>query len=160
MCLSKNEYICYIPKVLKTNKSRKRLPPLVFEKFLPNEKVCVISCIEECLKKTKSIREKRKNRPTQLLLSYPPPHNPAHSSTIAWYVKLFLNLLGIVMTMYTAHSTKNSSFSRVENLELSLKNIQKAVGWSQSSTLRKFFKLPFKNYCSTTLLQGHTVTQK
>ena len=64
------------------------------------------------------------------------------------------------MTMYTAHSTKNSSFSKVENLELSLKNIQKAVGWSQSSTLRKFFKLPFKNYYSTTLLQGHTVTQK
>ena len=58
-----------------------------------------------------------------------------------------------------AHSRGSSSSSRVKNLGLSLKDIQKAVGWLQSSTFRKFYILPFEYNYGTILLEGHPVTQ-
>ena len=106
----------------------------------------------------KSIKEKLVIQRTQLLLLYVPPHKPVGSATIARYVKLFLNLAGIDVTVDTAYSTRSSKSSRVKNLGLSLTDIQKAAGWSQGSTFRKLYKLPLKNSYGTTFLQEHTVT--
>ena len=116
-------------------------------------------CIEEFIKWTKFIREKLENQPTQVLLSYMPPHNPVASGATAQYVKLFLNLAEIDVSVYTLHSTRSSSSTKVKNLGLRLKDIQKTVGWSQKTTFSKLYKLPFKNNYGATLLLGYTVTQ-
>ena len=156
MKFSNNKYICYIPKVLKTTKPGKHLAPLEFEKFPNNSKLCVASCIDEYMKRTNPIRDNMETRPVQLILSYAPPHDIVGSATIARYAKLFLHMSGIDVTVFTAHSTRSSSASKVESLRLSLKDIQKAAGWSNGSTFRKHYKLPIQRNFGSTLLEGHS----
>ena len=155
MKFSNNKYICYIPKVMNTTKPGKHIDPLEFEKFPYNSKLCVVSCIDEYINRTNPIRDKMEKRSEQLILSYAPPHDTVGSATIARYAKLFLHLSGIDVTVFTAHSTRSSSTSKVESLGLSLKDIQKAAGWSNGSTFRKHYKLPIKSNFGSTLLEGH-----
>ena len=140
MKFSNNKYICYIPKLLKTTKPGKHLAPLEFEKFPNNSKLCVVSCIDE-------------TRPVQLILSYAPPHDIVGSATIARYAKLFLHMSGIDVTVFTAHSTRSSSASKVESVGLGLKAIQKAAGWLNGSNFRKHYKLPIQRNFRSTLLE-------
>ena len=154
MKFTNNKYICYIPKVLKTSKPGKHQEPLEFEKFPQNARLCVVACIDEYIKRTDSIR-KNIEKPLQFILSYAPPHQAVGSSTVARYAKLFLHLSGIDITTFTAHSTRSSSTSKVESLGLSLKDIQKAAGWSSDSTFRKYYKLPFQRNFGATLLEAH-----
>ena len=63
---------------------------------------------------------------------------------------------GIDVTVFTAHSTRSLSASKVESLGLSLKGIQKAAGWSNGSTFRKHYELPMQRNFGSTLLEGHS----
>ena len=73
----------------------------------------------------------------------------ASQLTIFWYVKLFLGMCGIDITIFAALSTQSASTSTANNIGLSIKNIQKAAGWSGDSTCRKHYNLPFqKNFGS------------
>lgn len=92
-----------------------------------------------------------------MLLSFPPLHNSVGSETGARHAKLFLNQAEINVTVYIAHSTSISSSSKLENVDLSLKNYQKAVDWSYSSTFRKFYKQPLQIIM---VPKGHTVTKQ
>ena len=156
MKFSNNKYICYIPKILKTTKPGKHLAPSEFYKFPNNSKLCVVSCIDEYMKRTNPIRNIMETRPVQLILSYAPPHDIVGSATIARYAKLFLHMSGIDVTVFTAHSTRSSSVSKVESLGLSLKDIQKAAGRLNGSTFRKHYKLPIQRNFGSTLLECHS----
>ena len=116
----------------------------------------VVSCIDEYMKRTNPIRNNMETRPVQIISSYAPPHDIVGSATIARYAKLFLHMSGIDVTVFAAHSTRSSSASKVESLGLSLKNIQKAAGWSNGSTFRKHYKLPMQKNFGSTSLEGHS----
>ena len=63
------------------------------------------------------------------------------------YIKLFLELSGIDVTVFTAHSTRISSTSKANNVGSCLKDIEKAAGWRGSSAFRKYYNLPLiKNF--------------
>ena len=67
-----------------------------------------------------------------------PIRNNTETSTICKvivrYAKLFLHMSGIDVTVFTAHPIRSSSASKVESMGLSLKDIEKAAGWSHGST--------------------------
>ena len=81
-------------------------------------------------------------------------------------LKVFLGMCGIDVTTFTAHSTRSASISRANNMDLSIKGIQKAAGWSGDSTFCKYCNLPvlknfgseivnrFKNNWKTWLISG------
>ena len=140
---TKEEVTFYIPTILKTTKPGKHQDPLVFTKF-DNKKLCIVDCLGEYLKRTDNIRENLEEQPKGLILSYRYPHQPVTTSTIARYVKLFLGLTGIDITVFTTHSTRKASTSKANNLGLSLKDISKAAGWRSSSTFAKHYKLPIR----------------
>ena len=80
-------------------------------------------------------------------MAYNYPHKPVGVATIARYIKLFLGLAGIDLTVFTAHSTRKSSTSKANNMGLPIKDIIKAAGWRNTSTFAKFYKLPIvKNF--------------
>ena len=83
-------------------------------------------------------------------------HNPIPSATIARYTKTFTELAGIYITVFTAHSTRSSSTSKANNAGLSKKDIQKAAGWSSSSTFTKHYKLPIQRNFGSVILEGHS----
>ena len=128
----------YIPKVLKTSRLGRHQEPLKFTKFPENPKICIIACIEEYKTRTLPLRNHLTGNDKQFIISYAPPHNPISSATIARYIKTFIELAGIDITVFTAHSTRNSSTSKANNAGLSVKNMQKAAGWSSSLTFTKY----------------------
>ena len=51
-------------------------------------------------------------------------------------------MCGIDMTIFTAHSTQIASTLIANNMGLSIKDIQKAAGWSGDRTFLKYYNLP------------------
>ena len=127
----------YIDTIQKTTRPGRHQPPLVFQSFEPNEKLCIINCLKEYSSRTDILRKNLERTTQQLILSYAYPHNWVNSQTIAPYEKLFLGMLGIDITIFTAHSIRSASTSTANNMGLSIKDIQKAAGWSGDSTFRK-----------------------
>ena len=110
-------------------------PLCCFQSFRSNEKLCISNCLKECRSCNDLLRENLEERPQQLILSYAYPHKPVNSQTIAQYVKHFLGMRGIDITIFTAHSTLRSApTSTANNMGFSIKGTQKAVGWSRAST--------------------------
>ncbi|XP_057291878.1 uncharacterized protein LOC130614434 [Hydractinia symbiolongicarpus] len=150
-----NCYTFYIPTILKTTKPGKHQEPLRFLAYSNNPKLCIVNCLQEYLERTNSIRENLENQPKQLLLSYAYPHKPVGVATIARYIKLFLGLAGIDITVFTAHSVRSVSTSKANNLSLNIKDIQKAAGWASDTCFRKFHNLPITENFGTTLLKNN-----
>ena len=73
-----------------------------------------------------------------LILSHTYPNKGVKSATLARYVKTFLGMAGIELTVFTAHSTRAASTSKANNIGMSLKDIAKAAGWRNRSTFQKF----------------------
>ena len=147
-------YTFYIPVVLKTTKPGRHQAPLQFQVFPHNNKLCVVNCLKEYTKRTDNIRENLAKQPKNLILSYAYPHLPVGPSTIARYVKQFLGLAGIDLTVFTAHSTRSASTSKANNIGLSMKDIQKAAGWTNDSTFRRFYDLPLLKNFGTEILKS------
>ena len=55
---------------MKTTKPGKHQQPIEYYSYQENDKVCVVSCLRECIRRTKLIRENIECQPTQLILSY------------------------------------------------------------------------------------------
>ena len=89
---------------------------MVFWSFKPNEKPCIINCLKEYRSRTDLLRENLEGTPQQLILSYAYPHKPVNSQAIAQYVKLFLDMCGIDITIFTAHSTRSALTSTADNM--------------------------------------------
>ena len=144
----------YIASILKTTRPGKHQEPLRFVEYTIDKDVCVVDCLDEYITRTSNIRENLEGKPQQLILSYWYPHNPVGIQTIARYVKDFLGMAGIDLTVFTAHSTRKASTSKANNIGLTMSSIQKAAGWSSDSTFRKYYKLPIYENFGKGLLEG------
>ena len=58
--------------------------------------------------------------------------------------------------MLNAHSTRSSPTKKANNAGLSIKDIQKAAGWSSSSTFTKHYKLLLQKNFGSIILEGHS----
>ena len=67
---------------------------------------------------------------------------------------MFLALTGINIKVFTAHSTRRSSTSKLNNIGLSVKDIMKTAGWTNESTFRKFYKFPVTKNVGEELLNA------
>ena len=137
------QYTFYIPKILKSTTNLFHQDPLEFQAFTPNSKLCVHNCLDEYLGRTRNIRENVMHEDEDkipIILSYASPHRPIKSATLARYVKDFLLESGVDVTVFTCHSTRSASTSKLNNLGLSLKDISRAAGWKGASTFQKFYK--------------------
>ncbi len=144
----------YLPSMLKNTRPGKHQEALNFPRFEEDTSICVVECLTEYIKRTQLIRENLPGKPQQIVLSYAYPHNIVKTSTITRYVKAFLMLAGIDITIFTCHSTRKASTSKASNLGLTLKDINKAAGWFSETTFTRHYKLPIKQSFSRTLQLG------
>ena len=61
-------------------------------------------------------------------MSYVCPHKPANSRTITQYVKLFLGMGRIDITVFTAHSARSASTSTVNSMDCLVLTLKKQQG--------------------------------
>ena len=143
-----------ISSLLKHSKPGKHQDPLEFVPYPHNAKICPVECINAYLERTKLIRE-NSCEDGHFFISYCHPYGGITSAqTIARYVRSFLIWAGIDLT-FTAHSTRSASTSKAYNEGLSLKDINKAAGWSNKcETFRKFYNMPLKRNFGKVILNS------
>ena len=98
----------------------------------PDQEICVLSHLEQYNEKTKDLRKDQ-----NLLISFVKADKCITTSTISrWYVRVLKNA-GVDVTVFGSHSTRSASTSHCKKKELSMKEINKAAGWSSSETFAK-----------------------
>ena len=80
-----------------------------------------------------------------LVISYITPHNVVKSTKKARWVIDVLTKAGIKTTTFTAHSTLSVATSKARTRGLSLTEVSKAAGWSNSRTFATFYDKPISN---------------
>ena len=102
------------------------------------------------------MRENIDENPQELILSYAYTFKPINSQSIVRYVKFFLAMAGVDITIFTTHSIDSASTSKANNIGLSIKDKQKAADWKGSSTFRKHYKLPILTNFVSELVNTYT----
>ena len=132
-----------------TSRPGRHQQPLILTQFPESSKICIIACIDKYEKRTLLLRSHSIGNDKQFIISYAPLHNPISSATTARHIKTFIKLARIDTTVFNTHSMRSSSTSKAYNAGLIINDIQKAAGWSSSSTFTKHYKLPIqKNFGS------------
>lgn len=122
--------------VLKQSKPGKHVQPLVVSSFV-NKKLCIVEHVKEYLKRTQSLREGR-----ELFIAYVKPHKHISRDTISRWIKIVLELSGIDITKFAAHSTRTAVASAAFSRDVPLESIMNAAGWARKSTFSKFYCKP------------------
>jgi hypothetical protein len=129
-----------LPDPLKQSRPGKSNPVVEFKAYVPNRRLCVVTYIDEYIKRTKPFRSKGK---TQFFLSYSKSHHPVAKSTISRWIKTMLYRAGI-KDIFTAHSTRAAATSSAWHSAIPLEDILKRAGWSSNSTFANFYKKPIQ----------------
>ena len=88
-----------------------------------------------------------RGNPSALSLSYIAPHKPISKSRLAGWIKDSINLAGVDTNIFTAHSVRGASSSKVFLQGLSAKEVIDHGSWARESTWQKFY---YKQVDSTT----------
>ena len=102
-----------------------------------DKKLCVVSCLEEYMKRTAALRSKNTDK---LLLCYAQPHGPASKDSVSRWLRDVLHEAGI--EGFSSHSFRGASSSAMLESGVSLENILKTAGWSNAATFHKYYHKP------------------
>jgi len=111
------------------------LPTWRFVAYQPDPRLCVVTYMLECVKRTSPFRQGA----SQLLLSYKKPNKP---DTVSNWIKRVLSKYGIGTGLFSAHSTKSASTSSAKAAQIPVDTIMKSTGGSNHDTFQKFYNLP------------------
>ncbi|KAM4698712.1 uncharacterized protein WCC33_014250 [Rhinophrynus dorsalis] len=107
--------------------------------FPSQQQLCVVLCLKEYELRTASFRSPTQS---QLLLSFRHPHLPVSSATLARWIRWVMQLAGIDVSLFGAHSTRGAMASKTISLGGRLEDILRAADWSRESTFREFYFKP------------------
>ena len=130
-------------KIHKSWKYGKAPPNLEFCKYTEDRDLCVVTTLNEYIKRTYQRRAEK--RRSQLLLSFIQPYVEVSSSTVSRWIKETLKLAGIDVFIFKGHSTREASPSKASKAGLSLADILARGSWSSSSTWQRFYNKQIMN---------------
>ena len=138
MLLEKGKCTFFIKRPMKTTKPGFHQSPIVFSEYPSNRKICIVTTITHYLEIRKDL-----GTTDQLIVSYKKPHKAVTTSTISRWCKVILGKAGIDIGKYSSHSTRSAcTRSKAKIKGLSLSETNKAAGWKETSTFRRFYDKP------------------
>ena len=137
MLLERGKCTFFIKRPMKTTKPGFNQSPIAFSEYSSNSKICIVTTINHYLEITKDLRIT-----DQLIISYKKPHKAVTTSTISRWCKVILEKTGIDIDKYSLDSTRSVSSSKANIKGLSLSEINKAAGWKEASSFRRFYDKP------------------
>ena len=143
MLRTEGKFVFTFYKLHQSWKHGKAPPSLEFCKFTEDRDLCVVTTLNEYIKRTYQ-RRAEKRRP-QLLLSFIQPYVEVSSSTVSRWIKETLKLAGIDVSIFKGHSTRAASSSKASKAGLSLADILARRSWSSSSTWQRFYNKQIMN---------------
>lgn len=144
MELTENKCTFFMSSLLKQSRKGYHQKPLELVAFTDHPELCIINVLSTYLRRTAEIR--RKNKASQLLISFKAPHMPISRDTLRRWIKSVLDMAGIDIT-FAAHSTRSASTTAASRAGVPLNTILDAAGWSRESTFSRFYnKCITKNF--------------
>lgn len=103
-------------------------------------------CPVETLRIYKNMTEGIRGNETKLFISLTKPHKAVTSQTISRWLCNILELSGINVNKFHAHSFRHASVSKAASRDVNIDTILRRVGWTPSSkTFALFYKRPFED---------------
>ena len=133
-----DKYIFDLAGLVKNVKQGKKPAPIEFYRF-EDPLLCPLRCIDSYITMTDAWRDRGK--PSALFLSYIAPHKPISKSRLAGWIKDSINLAGVDTNIFTAHSVRGASSSKVFLQGLSAKEVIDHGSGARESTWQKFYYL-------------------
>ena len=107
------------------------IPPIVYEEYPKEPALCIVSHINEYLKRTQKLR---KLEHSQLLISYIKSNKPVSRETIARWCKNVFKSAGIDTKRFSCHSSRAVSTSLAAEMLGDFDKIIRSVGWSNAKS--------------------------
>ena len=101
-----------------------------------DQEICVVSHLEQYTEKTKVLQKDQ-----NLFIGFG-KHHKCITSTISRSCVTALKNAGVDVAMFGSHSTRSASTANCKKKRLSMKEINKAAGWSSSETSEKHYSKP------------------
>ncbi|CAG2204684.1 unnamed protein product [Mytilus edulis] len=127
--------VAYVSELLKQTKPGVHMKPLVFDRYIINEKLCILRTYEEYVRKTETLR----NNEQKVFISTIKPYKSVTKSTIARWVKTVMKSSGINIECFGPHSCRSASTSAALSQGLKIDTIMKSAGWQSAKTFQKFY---------------------
>ena len=131
MCISNKDIQFYFSTLLKTSRQRKRFYLKI--PHFPEERICPMHTLLHYLDRTLGLR-----KCDQLIVSFR-TFKAITSSTLARWLKAVLQLSGIDVQCFKAHSYRSASASAAYRGGCSLQEILRTADWSSAKNFRKFY---------------------
>lgn len=141
MSISETRISFRIGDLLKTSRPGHHMSELVFEAYVPDRRVCVLTASLHYLVRTKDIR----GNATRFFLTTKSPIKLASRDTIRRWTKDVMRDAGIDLSNFSPHSTRSASSSKAA-LRLPLSTILSSVGWTNESTFAKYYRRPLNKH--------------
>lgn len=122
-------------KPLKQSNPRTQVKPLVLKAYTHDESLCVFSTLKEYLQRTETLRATG----SQLLISFQKPHKAVSRDTISRWIRTVMQLSGINLDVYKAHSTRAASVSAAHRARVPVQEILRKAGWSSAQTFAIYY---------------------
>ena len=132
----KTTIVFRLSQVLKHSR-KGSLGTIVLNAFPQDSRLCIVKTILMYLDKTSDIRDKDTD---SLFITTTPPFKGASSTTIARWVKETLANSGVDLTMFSAHSVRGATTSKMYDLQIPVNDIMQKAMWKSENTFTKFYK--------------------
>lgn len=127
-----------IKKSLKCTNIKNPNVVLVIPSYADDKKLCAVSTLRAYIDRTHSVRTV-----SSLFISYQKPHVAVTTQSISRWLCTSLNLAGIDVTKFHAHSFRHAATSKAARQGINIDTILTRVGWShKSKTFARFYNRP------------------
>lgn len=128
----------FIPSKLLKQSRPGRIPQCVHIESFSDRRLCPVFGVKHYLEVTRPFRQGE----SQLFLSYIRPHKKVVSSSLSRWILNMLELAGVDVKQFKAHSTRGAAASASAKLGVSMSDIMKAAGWASDSTFSRHYHRP------------------
>lgn len=141
---NQDSYVLQYKSTLKQCKPGRLVPNLVLRRYSIDNRLCVVSTLNEYIHRTSSLRGKV----SDLFISYLKPYGSVTSSTISRWIRSVMSLAGIDVEKFKSHSVRSASASKAKLCHIPLSEIMKVAGWSNERTFAVHYDKPVEQSSS------------
>ena len=138
MILTSERVVFNISSIQKTTRPGFHIKPIILPAYNDCQEICPVSNIWAYLHRSFAMR----GPIVKLLISYAQPFKAVGTTTISRWVKATLELSGIDIHIFSAHSTRSAATSKARMCGISVKDICNAAGWTNAATFGRFYDRP------------------
>ncbi|KZS22093.1 Uncharacterized protein APZ42_010981 [Daphnia magna] len=106
----------------------------------PDKIVCPVDCLGFYIYVTDPIRPA--GNVDRLLISNIAPYRPVSASTVARWIKSYMERAGVDTQTFSAHSTRGAAASKAVASGVPIESVLTAAQWSRESTFARFYHRP------------------